>query len=199
MSSKYAKHILAYFKSGGNVLCPIPDNGLNSVRNICCKNLSNIQKKYWVKQNSFWISYQGTLSKELLQEHFPQYCKKQQFSSDNQLGDNNGNADETTTLTPGFYHTFQQDFKFPSSLQQSKLRLEFFNMEDDAKAGSVEATNVVAICHKYTQETNNYLPLFKFSLKKKIMGEEEEENFDFNLENIQKLRIRLNYLCGVKG
>ena len=183
MSSKYAKHILAYFKSGGNVLCPIPDNGLNSVRNICCKNLSNNQKKYWVKQNSFWISYQGTLSKELLQEHFPQYCKKQQFSnSDNQLGDNNGNSDETTTLTPGFYHTFQQDFKFPSSLQQSKLRLEFFNMEDDAKAGSVEATNVVAICHKYTQETNNYLPLFKFSLKKKIMGEEEEENFDFNLE-----------------
>ena len=176
MSSKCANHILTYFKSGGNVLCPLSDNGLNSVRNICCKNLSTIQKKYWVKQNSFWISYQGSLSKELLQEHFPQYCKKQ-FSSDN----NDDTNAETTTLTPGFYHTFQQDFKFPSSLQQSKLKLEFFNLEDDDATGSVESTNVVSICHKYTQQTNDYLPLFKFSLKKKIMM--GQENYDFDLEN----------------
>ena len=175
MSSKCAKHIFTYFKSGGNVLCPLPEeNGLNSVRNICCKNLSTTQKKYWVKQNSFWISYQGSLSKELLQEHFPQYCKKQ-FSSSSE--NNDGNAE--TTLTPGFYHTFQQDFKFPSSLQQSKLKLEFFNMEDDA---TVEATNVVSICHKYTQQTNDYLPLFKFGLKKKLMGD-GEENYDFDYEN----------------
>ena len=155
MSSKCAKNILTYFKNGGNVLCPMNENGLNSVRGICCKNNSKHQK-FWVKQNSSWINFQGKLTSDLILEQFPQFCKR--FSSE-----------EKVIFTPGFYYSSDEKISLPKCVQQSKLKLEFIKSENTSYS-SVPSESILPI---YTDKNEKEAFDFKFyisNLKTRKLG-----------------------------
>ena len=73
MSSKTTK-LLHYFKTGGNVLCPIQDQSvMKAVRGICFQSQSTYDK-FWVKQSSSWINPKSSPYQDLLTSQFKQFC-----------------------------------------------------------------------------------------------------------------------------
>ena len=75
MSSKTSK-LLNYFKSGGNVICPIQDQSMmKGVRGICFhSDGQNSYDKFWIRQSSSWINPKATPYQDLLQSQFKQFC-----------------------------------------------------------------------------------------------------------------------------
>ena len=151
-SSTNAKTVLKYFKNGGNVLCSIPQNSLNCVRGICCKREEEFDR-YWVKQNSFWISPKNSvISSQTIKSHFPQFCKS--LSSDSATSE---------SLTPGFF--FSQNGNLPSSIQQTKLKLEFTTQNDSLQASD----SILPIFTDQSSPEFNY-NVFSKNLKTKYLG-----------------------------
>ena len=151
-SSKNAKTILKYFKNGGNVLCSITENSLNCVRGICCKR-EEAFNRYWVKQNSFWISPKNSVvTSQTINSHFPQFCKS--ISNDSSTSD---------ILTPGYF--FSQNESLPSSIQQTRLKLEFSTQNDSLQASD---TNLPIFTNISTPEFD--YNLFIQKLKTKYLG-----------------------------
>ena len=73
MSSKTSK-LLKYFKTGGNVICPIQDQSMmKGVRGICFHSDLSYDK-FWIRQNSSWINPKATSYPDLLQSQFKQFC-----------------------------------------------------------------------------------------------------------------------------